>query len=211
MRKIITVSIRLNSDFSGEQNALISSLPFGESEKSRLNSIKNPSHKAESLAALVALNDMAQDSSEDLTVSRTDNSKPYFKSSALQFSLSHSGRLSVAALCERPVGIDVELLDKSRNNEKLIGRFFSEEEKEILYSSADSSLSFYSIWTKKEALTKISGDGLSGIKEKNSISCFSHQYLLRLQTETYVMSVCTSAPDSITINNAYKELTVYEL
>jgi len=211
VRKIISVSIRLSSDFSCQQDSIISSLPFGEIEKSRLSSIKNPTYKSQSLATLVALNDILPTSASDLTILRTSNNKPYFNQSILKFSLSHAGKLSVAVLGDIPVGIDIELLDKSKDTSKLISRFFNDEEKEVLQNSSDTALTFYSMWTKKEALSKISGEGLSSVSKQNSISGFSRQYVLNLQNETYIMSVCAAKSDTVTINNAFKELTIYEL
>ena len=211
MRKIITVSLRLTCNFACNQDTVISSLPFGEKEKSRLDSIKNPTYKLESLSALVALNDITKNLSNDVTIARTKDRKPYFEHSNLQFSLSHSEGLAVVALSDIPVGVDIELLDIERDTSRLIDRFFNEEEKALLKESSDPSLSFYTIWTKKEALLKISGKGLSGIRGQSSDSCFSHQYILSLQNKSYVMSVCATAPDDITIINTYTELTVYEL
>lgn len=211
MSRIIKLSVRVSSEVIENYDNVISSLPFGESEKVRLNSIKNPIYKAESLAALIALGDIVQDLSSDLNVSRTDNNKPYFKNSNLHFSLSHSEGLSVAVLGDTPVGIDIEVLDTNRDIEKTVNRFFNESEKAILQGSADRFITFYSIWTKKEALSKISGEGLSGISNQDSSHCLSHQYILKLQSRSFIMSVCSSTADTVTINNTCKELKVYEL
>lgn len=210
--EIITVSVRLSSDFLLDQDSIISSLPFGENEKSRLKSIKNLSYRSQSIAALVALKDVLPTSPEsDFTISRTANRKPYFDNLPLHFSISHSNSLSVASIGETPLGVDIELLDNTRDTSRLVSRFFNEEEKSRLNASPSFDTEFYSIWTKKEALSKISGEGLPDLASQNSLSCFCHQYILKLGNENYIMSVCASREEEIVINNAYKELTVYEL
>lgn len=211
MFEIIKISIRSTEDFLDSQELIISTLPFGDSEKSRLVEIKNQSYKTQSLTALVALKDIIPDASDELTISRTDNKKPYFSHSPYHFSLSHAEKISVASICEAPVGIDIELLDANRDIAKLVNRFFNDDEKALLQASDDPLLTFYSIWTKKESLSKISGNGLCDLSRQNSLSCFSHQFVLNIHEESYIMSVCSLTPDEITVNNAYKELTVYEL
>ena len=201
----------MSADFCDSQEQIISSLPFGDDEKSRLRSTKNSSYKYQSLAALVALTDVIPDNSIDLKILRSTDKKPYFEQSPFHFSLSHTEKLSVAAICTAPVGIDIELLSSSRDTKKLVNRFFNEEEKALLQSSDDPTFTFYSIWTKKEALSKISGEGLTVLSAQNSFSCFCHQFILNLNNEIYVMSVCSLTPDEITLNNTYKELNVYEL
>lgn len=213
MIKIISVALRLCNCFQTNQEEIISSLPFGISERTRLKSIKNPRAKAESLAALVALKDLTDNTVyTDLTISRTPENKPYFINLQLYFSLSHSNGIAGAVSSSNRVGIDVEYVDSNRDFSNLTNRFFTKDEKRLLASSNNPTFDFYSIWTKKEALSKISGKGLSEISERSSFDCFSHQYKIIYNGDTFILSICTDKKDDdIIINNPYKELTIYEL
>jgi 4'-phosphopantetheinyl transferase len=81
---------------------------------------------------------------------------------ALDFNLSHS-RASGLIVVGRSVrvGVDIECVDASRDTSGLAARFFSEAEREVVFSSADPVGTFYRFWTCKEAYLKAIGTGLS--------------------------------------------------
>ncbi len=70
------------------------------------------------------------------------------------FSLSHSGELSICSFSKNGVGCDVQLIEKP--NFKVAKRFFHKNEFEFLERvSTDKINDFYKIWTAKEAVTKL--------------------------------------------------------
>ncbi|MDR1059826.1 MAG: 4'-phosphopantetheinyl transferase superfamily protein, partial [Clostridiales bacterium] len=79
------------------------------------------------------------------------------------FNISHSGRHVVCALCDAPVGIDVEIVRPIDMN--IANRFFSADERGRLFSEPADGHGrlelFYSIWTRKESFIKMTGEGLS--------------------------------------------------
>ena len=80
----------------------------------------------------------------------------------LHFSLSHAGNYALCAVSSRPVGCDVERLD--RGEPRLAERFFSPEEQRYLSQAADRTewnLRFTRIWTRKESCGKALGRGLN--------------------------------------------------
>jgi 4'-phosphopantetheinyl transferase len=82
----------------------------------------------------------------------------------LHFNLSHSKNfMSIGFVNNAIIGIDVELMKPLKDHLKIAKRFFSIFEVEQLHSfSADKILDgFYSCWTAKEAVIKLSGEGLS--------------------------------------------------
>lgn len=84
--------------------------------------------------------------------------------SNLHFNLSASGEISLFAFIEnRPVGIDVEQLRGDFDTGPIAGRFFSDSERQELHElPADQKLpGFYNCWTRKEAVIKALGRGLS--------------------------------------------------
>ena len=81
----------------------------------------------------------------------------------LEFNLSHSEGLAVVAVArERAVGVDVEHLRDVPEALGIADAYFSPPEREELHSLRPSERreAFLRCWTRKEALTKASGEGL---------------------------------------------------
>ena len=187
--------------FVEDAGALISSLPFGEGEKLRLSEIKNQEYKNSSLSALLCLHELLTVSGEaqnDLSICRTPGGKPYFASHDLFFSISHAKDTVAVALSDTPVGIDIEFIDERRDILSLSRRFFAPDEHKALSETAGSPLDdFFALWTKKEALAKITGEGLAAIcraaklDESYSFSLFS----LNVGDARAYISVCRKKGD----------------
>lgn len=82
----------------------------------------------------------------------------------LHFNLSHTKNfLSVGFTKNTLIGVDVELVKPSKNHLEIAKRFFSASEVEQLISFPSDKLlnAFYSCWTAKESVIKLSGEGLS--------------------------------------------------
>ena len=84
--------------------------------------------------------------------------KPFLPG-APPFSLSHGGDFAVLAVGERgtEVGVDVERCDRPWR-EAVARRFFTGEEQRWLEGSGER---FFRLWTRKEAVLKCRGSGLS--------------------------------------------------
>lgn len=84
--------------------------------------------------------------------------KPRLPGSGLEFSLSHSGDLTVIAVTRGvPVGVDVERVISEANVDSLARGVLSPGEE--LGPDRARDLTMY--WTRKEAVLKTTGDGLS--------------------------------------------------
>ena len=84
--------------------------------------------------------------------------------SSLEFNLAHSGRLAAYAFavgCE--LGVDVEEVRSVPGQERIVGRFFSPEERAEWFGLDPSQRdeAFFRCWTGKEAYIKAVGGGLS--------------------------------------------------
>lgn len=105
-------------------------------------------------------------------IQRTPKGKPYFADPELEgihFSVSHSGRYWGCAFESFPIGFDLE--DQSRGKllegkdrrppryEAIAKRFFAPEEYELV--RANGREAFYSLWVRKEAYLKYTGEGLA--------------------------------------------------
>jgi 4'-phosphopantetheinyl transferase len=86
--------------------------------------------------------------------------KPFFLDSEVKFNISHSGQMVVCAISEEfELGIDVELIkDINIDNFK---NHMTGYEWENIKREEDKLTAFYDYWTKKEAVVKASGRGLS--------------------------------------------------
>lgn len=90
----------------------------------------------------------------------TEFGKPYLANYPnIHFNISHSGDKIIFILCQRSVGIDIEIVKDINLGGK--DRFFSKGEWNYILSSGNILSAFYEIWTLKEAYVKYLGIGLN--------------------------------------------------
>ena len=90
--------------------------------------------------------------------------KPFVENTELQFNLSHSGDYIVIAVnYDYPIGIDVEQVTRTIEIADIAARFFTDNEsRQILALNGKAQQrAFFNVWTRKEALLKTIGSGLS--------------------------------------------------
>jgi 4'-phosphopantetheinyl transferase len=98
---------------------------------------------------------------EEVALRREVRGKPYV-AGAPEFNLSHTSGRMIAAFSSGPVGIDVESAGRSVQAGELARKFFFEEEIErvMRLEGAERNLTFLRYWVCKEAMVKLSGDGI---------------------------------------------------
>lgn len=119
-------------------------------------------------------------------IKRLPNGKPVAENCFISISNSHSK----CAVCvsSNPIGIDIEKIT-DKNFEKTVKKTFSEKEKEYLTKNY-SAETFYEIWTRKEAYSKISGEGIKDIiKGTDTFSLEGYEFETEF-IDGFVMSVC---------------------
>lgn len=84
----------------------------------------------------------------------TENGKPYLKDGRF-ISVSHSEKYCVLAVFDIPVGVDIEKV--GRVAKSVSSRFFTEQER---VWAGDDEVRLSVLWTLKEALSKLTGDGI---------------------------------------------------
>ena len=99
--------------------------------------------------------------SRDLLLAVAPGGKPYFANAGIAFNLSHSGPTVVAAFSRTAVGIDIESYGRCKDFVGIAERYFHPSEVAALVRTRDEG-QFLRLWTGKEAMLKLSGDGLSG-------------------------------------------------
>ncbi|KQS32324.1 4'-phosphopantetheinyl transferase superfamily protein [Pedobacter sp. Leaf194] len=124
--------------------------------------------------------------------------KPYIN--GIHFNISHSGDCVMLAISTGVVGIDIEHIDPNLNYDELSKQCFSEAEINMI---TDLDI-FYLFWTRKEALLKATGEGLTD--DLPAINCtealverFGVFYELKSfkLNEAYVLSTASTKPKSI--------------
>ena len=95
--------------------------------------------------------------------------KPVARGNGFEHSVTHSGDLVAVAVARAPVGVDVEQLDgRARplggdgDPQALARLVLADGERDALAAvrPADRTRAFMVAWTRKEAVTKATGDGL---------------------------------------------------
>lgn len=111
--------------------------------------------------------------------------KPFLKGTDISFSLSHCKSAVACAVSRGEIGIDVETVRDF--DEKVATRFLNEAKRPLLNSvPADKEL-FFELWTKKEAISKFEGKGLSLLLKSLDLD----SYLLHSEKrKDFVLSVC---------------------
>lgn len=77
----------------------------------------------------------------------------------IHFNLSHCRKAVVCAISNEPIGVDIECTD--RGNDNVIGYTMNEQERERIDNAEDRSREFVCLWTQKEALLKLTGEGIN--------------------------------------------------
>ena len=100
----------------------------------------------------------------EVKIEITKSGKPFFENIAgLHFNISHSGSEVAIAFSTNPVGFDMEVLDRKRDCLAIAERFFTAEESREVKMAGDSANKLFArLWTAKEAMLKLSGEGLVG-------------------------------------------------
>lgn len=126
-----------------------------------------------------------------------DNKKPAID--GLFFNVSHSKDLITIAFSTTDIGIDLEYIDPYFKYKEVAEFCFSADEKAMVESDELPILSFYLLWTRKEAIVKATGEGLvEQLQEVPARSCLisrngaDYKIDSFFATETYLLSIAKS-------------------
>jgi len=96
----------------------------------------------------------------------------------IRFSLSYSRGFCLFAITRyREIGVDIEFSGRSLDCDQIINNFFTEKEKCFFYclNKKQRENAFFKLWTKKEALIKALGIGLSLPLNSFDVSLLDHE------------------------------------
>lgn len=142
--------------------------PMGDELRNHLGNRKGPVKHASCSAWNLLYQTLLENGLPVSTISITDIGKPYLLDSSIHISLSHSHGVCVVAVADRPVGVDVEML-KNSYNLHLVERSLSENEKAVYDGD------FTRIWCRKEAVAKMTGEGITGYP--NNIDTTEYKFI----------------------------------
>lgn len=111
----------------------------------------------------VATNDLIDgyDTDYDFEIVEIGQGKPVYKERTdIHFNISHTANIVVVAIASKPIGIDI---DGNRNfSDRMIDKFYSKKEAAWVYGNDLTKQDrFFSLWTMKEAFSKLLGDGIA--------------------------------------------------
>lgn len=95
---------------------------------------------------------------EQIEYHRVENKKPAV--TGLQFNVSHSKDCAIIAVSSYAIGIDVEHINPDFEFEDVMSYCFNQEELAFVTEAKHPVLNFFTLWTRKEALLKATGEGL---------------------------------------------------
>lgn len=121
---------------------------------------------------------------DDIKFTYGENGKPEEENGQFFFSLSHSGQFAAAALSDRPIGIDIEVIRPVK--QAVIKRVCTKNELAMI--SDDDNASFFKIWTFKEAFFKKNGTGLGAGLKSVDISDYADSLTCEI-TDSYVLTI----------------------
>lgn len=93
----------------------------------------------------------------DFEIKKTPDGKPFIEGDPLCFSISHSGKRALIAICDRAVGVDLETVDvRPKNYAHILSRLTPRER-----AQTDGYEKFLLNWVSKEAYIKMLGGTLA--------------------------------------------------
>ncbi|HWC61759.1 MAG TPA: 4'-phosphopantetheinyl transferase superfamily protein [Verrucomicrobiae bacterium] len=141
-------------------------------ERERVNRFKFEKHRNRYLAGRGALRAMLAPyfgtHAAGLRFEYLENGKPAltgeFANAGIHFNLAHTGDLALAAITRvGMIGVDVESVRPIKNVDELVARFFSPRESKLFQKLSEDQkpAAFFNLWTRKEAMLKATGEGIT--------------------------------------------------
>ncbi len=129
----------------------------------------------------------------EIKILRTALGKPYAE--GVCFSVSHSGSLVVCVAGMSPVGVDAEKIRPF--DAALAERFFTAAEQEKLAAAEERTLCFWQIWTGKEAIVKLTGEGIAGLKRADTCALPPKTVLSWERVEDHIIATAEATETAV--------------
>ncbi len=124
-----------------------------------------------------------------------EHGKPFLANMPeIHFSISHCKTAVACVVGNRPVGIDVEC--RGRYRESVARHVLSDEEMAAVLNADDRDCVFLKLWTRKEAVLKLAGEGVSG-DMKDVLSLYPEIRLETMAESDCVWTVARQSQDDV--------------
>lgn len=129
-----------------------------------------------------------------LPISRDDNGKPYINVEGTFISVSHSNDTFALLVAKENVGIDIQYR-RNLNFKRIADRYFSRKEKFFVQKHGEEG--FFTLWTRKEAFAKYTGEGMKQIMTKEQVKGRSDIVFKDMKLEEDLFcSICCKGKES---------------
>lgn len=152
--------IREKIDFNLSKEKFEYFLTFiSEKEKEKILKYRNYEDSLRSLYGKLMLKNMLKLNEIQLKYNKWGKPE-LINNSRIHFNISHSGEWVAVGIATKPIGIDIQKVDKI--DLSIAKNCFSKDENEYILSLCQSSRkdAFFKLWTLKEAFIKAKGKGL---------------------------------------------------
>ena len=110
----------------------------------------------------------------------------------IHFNLSHCREAALCVVSDRPVGVDIESIREYK--ETLVRYTMNDQEQALIFAAPRPAVAFTRLWTQKEAVLKLSGEGL-----RNDLKQVLTDGQWQLETEVceergYIYTIARPAP-----------------
>ena len=160
-------------------------------KKARVDRYKSEVDKMRSVTgemlARIMISEACKTNPENTVFNYGKNGKPYAVDLSCEFNISHSGDYVICAINDSPIGADIEQI---RNLSVYPDIIFTDKEKEYVFGAdneAEINKRFFEIWTFKEAIIKLRGQALSGLKETDCFNYDGNREIIA--TEDYIATI----------------------
>lgn len=121
-----------------------------------------------------------------------EHGKPFLVNDKnIHFNISHSKNCVAVAVCDKSVGIDFQHIVPYRHS--AAKRICTQDELQRVQKSGNPAAELIKLWTQKEAMVKMTGDGLKAIHFVPATDYF----LATMQGDGYYLSVAWEKNESI--------------
>lgn len=147
--------------------------------------------------------------SSKINIELNRNNKPYLASDKnIHFNLAHSEDYGIIAVSNVDVGVDLEYCNKNFEFADIMPSVFNPKEIETVLSNENKSYMFYKFWTRKEAVVKATGKGitdfLTQVQVLNGSQTVPSRILGQIQNlqvssfhlnESYISAIALNSPN----------------
>lgn len=129
------------------------------------------------------------------------NKKPFVKSAdgtELHYNASHSGDYVLIAIAALPVGVDVENMEPLFPYQEILEHSFNPDEITYIDQSVTQLETFYTLWTRKEALLKATAKGIDD--DMKLVPCLDGEHMV---SASIIQSSQNWFVSSFNINHSY--------